>query len=151
MKYPINDLEGFIAGIADKIFFIEETGSAGYLGYGFLDDLSAKFDGSTYDKLITDISKRFKISKAKKLNDIKNKFQALATEIFEDLEIDTQKAIPKNVDSLFYFFKEHVPDAPDQTIAERISDLLTKFNVTFKAKTILQRIYRAKGVLGGVW
>jgi hypothetical protein len=143
-RYHINDIEGFVADVADRMFFLEEGGDPQHFGYSYLEDLAVQFDSGDYDKVITDIRKRFGISKARKLNDIKKKFQALSSEILDNLDLYEQKTIPKNIDSLFYLFKEYIPDAPDQTIADRISELLAKFDINVKANTMLQRIYRAK-------
>jgi len=141
--YPINDLEGFVAGVAVWILNIYDDDPSHE--YDCLTELRLQFTSGYYDKLIAFLPKRFGISKVKKMEDIKNKFMALHDEIIPALTHDIRKALHTNVDSLFEFFQKHLPPhTPDQTIADRISDLLAKFDIQIKSGTILQRKRRAQ-------
>jgi hypothetical protein len=60
--------------------------------------------------------------------------------------------LPKNsfrledpIDYMFNVLRHHVPEAPDQTIAERVTDILKLAHIgEVSHKTVLQRIYRRK-------
>jgi hypothetical protein len=98
-----------------------------------------------YNKMSTFIRDHFGTSKGKKMDNIRNYFIELYNEIKPGLNQETKKVFRENVDGLFEHFKEHLPpNTPDQTIADRISQLLKDFDIMVKRGTILQRKRRAK-------
>ncbi len=146
-KYQINDLEGLIAEVAIAILFINKDWSINVLDY--ITKLYLDFTSDDYDKLITFFRKRC-ISIAKKMEDIKDKFmqlrKALKNKINKSPKLTfktTKRIIHENVDSLFSIFKAHIPGSHEETIADRISELLKEFDIDVKPGTILQRRRRA--------
>jgi hypothetical protein len=141
-KFQIIDVEDFLAKVANNIYYIFEKPDL--KAYYILSTLGEYFKSHIYDSMINMLRKDLGINKVKKMENIKRDFIALRDEIFSKIDNGVNKVVPPNVDSLFYLFKEHIPDAHDQIVANRISELLTKFDIDFKAGTILQRMRRAK-------
>ena len=53
----------------------------------------------------------------------------LEGELLSEMRNDAKKPIYKRCEPIFDVFKNHIPDAPNQTIADRISELLKKFDI----------------------
>ena len=150
-KYQINDFEEFIAGVTSYILSIDEDKEAKDV-FSSIILLEMGFRSEYFEKFITFLRKK-RISKAKELENIRNNLFELTREFRDKIYIcpklpnifkSKKRVIYKNVDSIFLFFKKHIPDAPEETIAARISELLKIFNIGVKPGTILQRQLRAK-------
>jgi len=150
-KYQINDFEEFIAGVTLHILSIDEDEEAKDV-FATIILLESGFRPEYFEKLIIFLRKK-RISKAKELEDIRSNLFKLTKELRDKIFIypksstifkSTKRVIYKNVDSLFLYFKKHIPDAPEETIAARISELLKEFKFDVKPGTILLRRYRTK-------
>jgi hypothetical protein len=161
VTYQINDIEDLLKKINIHILpIIFDCNFPEYID--FLSDITSIFESPNYDNMLNILHKDCGVSKAKKLNSIKSNLIALRDEIYSIKFIEVKVIYHKNntqfnkrfigirkysnddVDSLFYCFKQHIPDAPDKTIADRISEFLKQYKIKVRSGTLLQRILRAK-------
>jgi hypothetical protein len=140
-KYQIYNIEGFVFDVVYNIYDLKGNITKKYFDVKIF---CSEFESSNYDSMITLLRKRFGISTVKKMEYIKKIVMEFESELLSEMRNDTKKPIYKNVQPIFDVFKHYIPDAPNQTIADRISELLAKFDINVKANTMLQRIYRAK-------
>jgi hypothetical protein len=146
--YPINDFQRFLWSIAAPF---EPAISMG------VSALCLEEPPRMFDKLLEDLADMTCLAEIYKGKRVAKRMAAIGKEL-EDIKKDISSnitppanpiGIVKIIDHLISTFKAHIPDAPDQTIANSISDLLQKYDMPVKAKAILQRMFRAKNKSSG--
>jgi hypothetical protein len=141
VKYQINDIEDFVDWVGQAISTIDINFKYQYFP---LNALWHRFNNKDFESMINALNKDFGSSTFNKMNKVKSNFMALFEELQPKIGSKAKNPLKENVDSIFGIFKRHIPDAPDQTIAVRISELLNEFGIEVKSGTILQRMNRER-------
>jgi len=138
--FPITDPELFVLKIARAIDF--------WVAYLTMKEkISADFDGVL--AALNQIINNYKQILGKRL---KNRLETAMQDITDIKTKALDRPIPKPrydlVDALIVLFEENVPDAPADTVAKKINQLLELFketlNIDLEADSIKQRMYRKK-------